>query len=303
VNPTPPTRPGFWHIWWLASRPRTLPAAAAPVIAGSALAYYAGGFDLAAALAALLGALLIQIGTNFANDVFDYRKGADTAERVGPTRATSAGWVTPGQMLVAMVVAFGLATLCGLYLTWIGGWPIVLIGLASIAAGIAYTGGPFPLGYNGLGDVFVFIFFGLVAVAGTYYVQAGAPTALVWWIAVGLGLLCVNIIVVNNLRDVETDRKAGKRTLAVRFGPVAARWQYVACQVGAFAAALGAWLSQAGPPWVMATWLAIPLALRWARVVQSEKGRALNPALAASGQIELVYALLVSLGLVLARIF
>lgn len=303
MNPTSPTRPGFWHIWWLASRPRTLPAAAAPVIAGSALAYYAGGFDLAAALAALLGALLIQIGTNFANDVFDYRKGADTAERVGPTRATSAGWVTPGQMLVAMVVAFGLATLCGLYLTWIGGWPIVLIGLASIAAGIAYTGGPFPLGYNGLGDVFVFIFFGLVAVAGTYYVQAGAPTALVWWIAVGLGLLCVNIIVVNNLRDVETDRKAGKRTLAVRFGPAAARWQYVACQVGAFAAALGAWLSQAGPPWVMATWLAIPLALRWARVVQSEKGRALNPALAASGQIELVYALLVSLGLVLARIF
>ena len=294
-------RPSFWRIWWLASRPRTLPAAAAPVIAGSALAYYANSFQIGPALAALVGALFIQIGTNFANDVFDFKKGADTAERIGPTRATSAGWVTPTQMLLATVVAFGFATVCGLYLTWVGGWPIVVIGLASIAAGLAYTGGPFPLGYNGLGDVFVFIFFGLVAVGGTYYVQAGPPTPLVWWVAVGLGLLCVNIIVVNNLRDVETDRKAGKRTLAVRLGPTAARWQYAACQVGAFAAATGAWLTQAGPAWLLVTLAAVPLAVRWARVVWRENGRALNPALAASGQIELIYALLASAGLIVAR--
>ncbi len=271
------------------------------MLAGSALAYQAGSFQLGPALAALAGALLIQIGTNFANDVFDFKKGADTAERVGPTRATSAGWVTAGQMLTATIVAFGLATLCGLYLTWVGGWPIVLIGLASIAAGVAYTGGPFPLGYNGLGDVFVFIFFGLVAVGGSYYVQAGAPTPLVWWLAIGLGLLCVNIIVVNNLRDVDTDRKAGKRTLAVRLGPTAARWQYVLCQAGAFVAALGAWVTGAGPVWVLLTLLALPLAIRWARVVWRENGRALNPALAASGQIELVYAVLASVGLILGR--
>ncbi len=300
-NPTP--RPTFWRIWWLASRPRTLPAAAAPVIAGSALAFFAGSFQLLPALAALLGALLIQIGTNFANDVFDFKKGADTAERVGPTRATSSGWVTPGQMLTATIVAFGLATVCGVYLTWVGGWPIVIIGLASIAAGVAYTGGPFPLGYNGLGDVFVFIFFGLVAVAGTFFVQAGSPTPLVWWIAVGLGLLCVNIIVVNNLRDVETDRKAGKRTLAVRYGVTASRWQYTLCQVGAFAAVAGAWLTGAGPLGVLLGLVAVPLATRWSRVVWSTSGRALNPALAASGQIELVYALLVSVGLVFARVW
>jgi len=270
------------------------------VIAGSALAFADGRFQAGPALAALVGALLIQIATNFANDVFDYKKGADTAERVGPTRATSAGWVTSGQMWTATLLTFGLAVMCGLYLTWVGGWPIVAIGLASIAAGLAYTGGPFPLGYNGLGDLFVFIFFGLVAVGGTYYVQAGEPTALVWWLAVGLGLLCVNIIVVNNLRDIETDRKAGKRTLAVRFGAAAARWQYVLCQAGAFLAMLGAWVTGVGSPWILLTWALLPLSIRWARFVWREDGRALNPALAASGQIELFYALLASLGLVIA---
>jgi len=197
-------------------------------------------------------------------------------------------------------VTFGLAVVCGLYLTWVGGWLIVVIGLASIAAGLAYTGGPYPLGYNGLGDVFVFVFFGLVAVAGTYYVQAGAPTALVWWLAVGLGLLCVNIIVVNNLRDIDTDRKAGKRTLAVRLGPTAARWQYALCQAGAFLSTLVAWVSGAGSPWVLLTWALLPLAIRWARYVWRSDGRALSPALAASGQLELFYALLASIGLVVS---
>ena len=214
-------------VWVLASRPRTLPAAVAPVVVGMALANAHGLLARGPVLAAMLGACFIQIGTNFANDYFDFKSGADTAERMGPLRVTQAGLVTPAQIKAATAIAFGLAMLCGLYLTWVGGWPIVVIGLLSILSGIAYTGGPFPLGYNGLGDLFVFIFFGLVAVGGTYYVQALGYNPMALAVAVPVGLLSTAIIVVNNLRDVDTDVVAGKRTLAVMFGKGFAKAEYV----------------------------------------------------------------------------
>ena len=224
VNAAKP--PTFFQIWLSATRPRTLPAALAPVLVGTALAAHAGRADFGAAALCLLFAALIQIGTNFANDYFDYMKGADTESRVGPLRAVAAGWVRPEGMRRAMIGVFAAAFLAGLGLIAWGGPGLILIGVASIVCGVAYTGGPWPLGYNGLGDVFVFIFFGLVAVGATYFVQAGALTADVWLAAVPVGLLAANILVVNNYRDAPTDAVAGKRTLVVRFGLRCARAQF-----------------------------------------------------------------------------
>lgn len=297
------TPPSFWHIWLSAARPRTLPAAAAPVLVGMAVAAYEGFFNLGPALAALVGALLIQIGTNFANDVFDFQKGADTSDRLGPTRATQAGWVTPQHMLAATALTFGLAVLVGVYLVWVGGWPIVVIGVLSIVCGLAYTGGPFPLGYNGLGDLFVFIFFGLVAVMGTYYVQAGVVSALAVWAAIPIGLLATAIIVVNNLRDVDTDRKAGKRTLAVRFGVDWVRAEYRLLLVTAYMAPVAAWLSGQAPAGALLAWLSLPLAVRLIRAVYTQTGKALNPVLGGTGQLELVYAGLYALGLLVSGLW
>jgi 1,4-dihydroxy-2-naphthoate polyprenyltransferase len=216
---------GRWQIWLAAARPRTLPAAVAPVLVGSALAAQAGQFDARAAAICLVFALLIQIGTNFANDYYDFRKGADTAQRVGPRRAVAAGLVTPETMKRAMQAVFAAAFAIGLSLIAWGGWWLLLVGVACVACGIAYTGGPYPLGYHGLGDLFVFVFFGLVAVGATYFVQAGTVTVPVLIAAVAIGALATNILVVNNYRDVATDRAAGKRTLVVRFG-----WQFARAQ-------------------------------------------------------------------------
>lgn len=285
----------------MAARPRTLPAAAAPVIAGAGLAYFDGVFQAGPALAALAGALLLQIGANFANDVFDFQKGADTQARVGPVRVTAAGLLTPRQVLGGMWLTFALAALVGLYLAWVGGWPIIGIGLASIVAAILYTGGPFPFGYYGLGDVFVFIFFGLAAVAGTYYVQAGAVSALAWWTAAPLGFLVTAIIVVNNLRDVDTDRAAGKRTLAVRLGPAGARWEYLLLVAGAYLIPLGLWLTGAAPLGVLLVLISAPRAAQWVRYVFATAGRPLNAALGGTGQLALFYALLYAAGLLVSR--
>jgi 1,4-dihydroxy-2-naphthoate polyprenyltransferase len=212
------TAQASWKIWLAAARPRTLAAAVAPVIVGSALAWRAGGFVPAAAAICLAFALLVQIGANYANDYYDFMHGADTGERVGPLRVVAAGLVTPAAMRRAMGLSFGLAFALGLVLVVWGGWWLVAVGVASIVSAVAYTGGPFPLGYHGLGDLFVFIFFGLVAVGMTYYVQAGGFSFVVLQAAVAIGLLTANILLVNNYRDVDTDRKAGKRTLVVRFG-------------------------------------------------------------------------------------
>ncbi|HYP87896.1 MAG TPA: 1,4-dihydroxy-2-naphthoate polyprenyltransferase, partial [Polyangiaceae bacterium] len=219
-------RPSPLGSWVLAARPKTLSAASVPVLVGSACAFALESFRWGPALAALGGALLLQIGANFANDVYDYEKGADTAERLGPTRAVQAGLISPAAMKQGMYAVFALSLLIGAYLTWVAGPVILAIGLVSIASAIAYTGGPYPLGYNGLGDVFVFFFFGLVAVCGTVFVQGGQVPALALWCSLPVGALATAILVVNNLRDCEQDAQVGKRTLAVRWGRRAVIFEY-----------------------------------------------------------------------------
>ncbi|MGI8689584.1 MAG: 1,4-dihydroxy-2-naphthoate polyprenyltransferase [Thermomicrobiales bacterium] len=286
--------------WMLAARVRTLPAAAAPVVVGTGAAIGTGQFRFFPALAALIGALLLQIGANFANDLFDFLRGADTAERVGPLRVTQAGLLTPRQVRAGMCVVFGAAALIGVSLIVAGGWPVVLIGLTAIFAAIAYTGGPFPLGYHGLGELFVFLFFGLAAVGGTYEVQARAVHAVAWWAALPMGLLAVAIIVVNNLRDIATDRAAGKRTLAVRFGERGTQAEYIALLVIAYLIPFLMWVTGVVvSAWVVLTLLSLPLAPSLVCSLRRERGRALNGVLAGTARLELVYGLLFALGLAL----
>jgi len=286
------------RAWLIAARPATLTAAAAPVAVGTACAHAAGGIHWPAALAALIGAFWIQIGTNFANDVFDAEKGADGPQRLGPTRAVAAGLLTAAQMRRGMIVAFALATACGGYLTAIAGWPVVAIGVASVLAGIAYTGGPWPLGYHGLGDVFVMAFFGFVAVCGTAFVQRGAVPALAWWLSVPVGALATAVLVVNNLRDRTTDVHAGKRTLAVRFGRSGAITEYtllivLAYGVPALLVADGASL------WLLVTLATLPIAHRLLLRVASNDGAALNPLLGATARLLLLHSLLLTAGVII----
>lgn len=284
--------------WLLASRPATLPAALVPVAVGTACAHAAGGLRWTPALAALLGAVFIQIGTNFANDVFDAEKGADTEERLGPTRAVAAGLISARSMRIAMVIAFGLATLAGVFLVSVAGWPILAIGVASILSGIAYTGGPYPLGYHGLGDLFVFVFFGFVAVCGTAYVQLGDVPLLAIAASIPVGALATAILVVNNVRDRHTDVKAGKRTLAVRFGKRAAIIQYALLMAASYAVPLTLWRTGRGP-FVLLPLLTLPFAFILLAQLARREGRPLNPTLAATGQLLLAYGLLLTLGLAL----
>lgn len=288
-----------WNTWGLAIRLRTLPAAAAGVVIGSALAWRDGFFRLDAALACLFTALLLQIGSNLANDVFDYERGTDTPERLGPVRVTQAGLLTPSQVKFGMYLAFALAALLGVYLAWLGGWPILIVGLAAIISAIAYTGGPFPLGYYGLGDLFVFIFFGLASVAGTYYVQAKSFSAAAWWMAIPPGLIITAILVVNNLRDLENDRRAGKHTLAVILGEGASKREYSICVVVAYLVIPVVVLLGLIPWTSLLTWLSLPLAIKTARIVFTQKGRPLNGALAGTGQLALLFSLLFWVGLFL----
>lgn len=295
----PENSPTSIQIWLLASRPKTLPAAAAPVIVGSALAFTDVSFRPAPALACLLAALLLQIGSNLANDVFDYEKGADQGERFGPTRVTQAGMLTPGEVKRGMLVIFGLTAILGLYLTFVGGWPILALGVAAILSAIAYTGGPYPLGYHGLGDLFVFIFFGLAAVAGTYYVQVLTISTPVWGMSVAMGLLTVAILVVNNLRDIESDRESNKRTLAVRFGEKGTRLEYILCLIGAYIIPVIFWMIGILPLFSLLVLITIPTAMRLVRTVFTDTGRMLNKTLAATGRLELVFALSFATGLII----
>ncbi len=287
------------QIWILAARPKTLPAAAAPVIVGVGTALAEGVFRAGPATAALLGALLIQIGTNFANDYFDFLKGADNEARLGPTRVTQAGLLAAREVAAGMWIAFGLASLAGLYLIIQAGWPVLLIGLASILAGIAYTGGPFPFGYHGLGDFFVFVFFGPVAVVGTYFVQSGAASPAAVWSSLPIGSLATGILVVNNLRDIETDAIAGKHTLAVRLGRSGTRLEYLLLGVISYLVPLGMWLAGLAPALVLLSWLTLPLFYSLLRKVNQEEGRALNAALAGTSRLELLFAILFTAGLLL----
>lgn len=293
--------PGPLGTWLLAIRPKTLPAAASSVIIGTALAWYDGGFVLGPALAALVIALLLQIGSNLANDVYDDERGADTADRLGPTRVSHTGMLSRRQVKIGMKAVLGLAFVLGLYLTWVRGPMVLVIGVAAIVAAVAYTGGPYPLGYHGLGEVFVFLFFGLTAVVGTYWVQTGTTTPLVWLMAIPPGLIITAIIVVNNLRDIEQDRVAGKRTVTVRVGVSATKIEYTACMLGAYVVVAGAVAAGALPVTTLAVALSAPLASRAVRLVYTQTGRPLNGALAITGQTALVFSVLFALGLVLAR--
>jgi 1,4-dihydroxy-2-naphthoate polyprenyltransferase len=285
------------RTWLLAARPKTLTAALAPVAVGTGLAFGAGAGRWPLALAALLGALLIQVGTNLTNDYYDFRKGADTVERLGPVRVTQAGLVAPQTVLAAAALCFGAAAGVGLFLVAAGGWPVVAIGLLSILAGWAYTGGPAPLGYLGLGEVFVLLFFGFVAVGGTVWVQALSLPSASWLSALSVGCTGTLLIVVNNLRDMDTDRRAGKRTLAARFGTRFARAEYVCLLAVAFLAPVAAWaLGQTGAPALLSL-AAAPLAVPPLRLVLGERGAVLNHALAGSARLQLVHGLLLAVGL------
>jgi 1,4-dihydroxy-2-naphthoate octaprenyltransferase len=284
------------RAWLLAARPKTLTAAVVPVVVGTGLALGQGVAALWPALTALAGALLIQIGTNLTNDYYDFRKGADTAERVGPVRVTQSGLIAPGTVLAAAAGCFALAVVVGMYLVFRGGWPFVVIGLLSVLAGWAYTGGPYPLGYHGLGDVFVLVFFGLVAVPGTFYAQAGHLSPAVWPAAVAVGALGTMILIVNNLRDADTDARAGKRTLVVRFGRRFGRIEYLALlAVALVAPVLLVALGWARWPVLLAL-LAVPLARGPVRSVLTETGPALNRTLAATARLQAVYGLLLTAG-------
>jgi 1,4-dihydroxy-2-naphthoate octaprenyltransferase len=291
-------RPPPWRVWLSACRPRTLPAAVAPVLVGTTLAWSDGAWVPPAAAACLAFALLIQVGTNFANDYYDYVKGADTAERIGPRRAVASGWVSARTMKLAMLAVFAAAFLVGLSLLPYGGWPLLVIGVSSILCGIAYTGGPYPLGYNGLGDVFVFVFFGLVAVGATYFVQAGEVGAAALAAGTALGALAANILVVNNYRDVETDTKAGKRTLVVRFGRGFARGQFAGSLAVAFLAPFFLWLGEDYAPWVLLPVLLVPVGLAQSRRLATAGSAAeLIRLLGDTGKLLAAYALLLSIGI------
>jgi 1,4-dihydroxy-2-naphthoate octaprenyltransferase len=287
--------------WLLAARPKTLPAAVAPVMVGTSLAIAGGKFDPLPALAALAGALLLQIGVNLANDYFDYRRGIDGAGRKGPLRVTQAGLISPEGVRMGMIAVFSAAAAVGLYLVAVGGWPILAVGAASILAALAYSGGPWPLASHGLGDLFVFLFFGLAAVGGTYYVQAGEITPLALAVAVPPGLLITAILVVNNVRDIDTDGRTGKRTLAVRLGPRGSLAEYLLLLGGAYLTASVLWVSGSTGPWVLLTALSLPMATPLLGTLRDrhDDGPAMNEALAGTARLTFLFCFLFSIGLII----
>ena len=285
--------------WWLAARPKTLAAGLAPVFVGTAIAHLHGGIAWMPAIACMLGSLLIQVATNLANDYFDHKKGADTDARLGPARAVQQGWITPKAMLNATIFVLLMAFAIGLYLISVGGWPIAAIGIASLICAIAYTGGPMPLAYVGLGDVFVLAFFGLAAVVGTTWVQTLSAPPAAWIAGLSVGLLATAILVVNNLRDRITDAQANKRTLAVRFGAKAARWEHTLTICIAYVAVAFGVLNELVPTSWLLVMLSLPIAFIEIRAVWKKDGTDLNPHLGGAARLEMVFALLVCIGCVL----
>lgn len=287
-------------IWLRASRPQTLAAALIPVMVGVSITYSDGYFRWDISLIVLLCAFLIQIGTNFANDYYDFMKGADTAERIGFVRATSAGLVTPNAMLRATIFTMFFAFIAGLYLVWVGGWVVLLIGLLSILFGILYTGGPYPLGYNGLGDLFVFIFFGIVAVMGTYYVHALQWSPFSFWASLPVGALAVNILVVNNLRDVGQDILSGKRTLGVLLGEKALKWEYSLLLLLAYVIPLLILVMIESKLWILLPLLSLPMSIPLLNQIWNhEDKKSLNRTLERTAQFMVLYGVLFSIGIML----
>jgi 1,4-dihydroxy-2-naphthoate polyprenyltransferase len=288
-----------WETWVLASRPKTLLASAVPVIIGSSIAVFDNEFKPIAAFFALICSALIQIGTNFVNDLYDFLHGTDKKDRVGPTRVLAAGLVTPNEMKIAITIIFGLSFLLGLYLVYVGGWIILLIGILSIMAGIAYTAGPLPLAYNGLGDIFVFIFFGFVGTVGTYYVQALQLTPLVFWVSVPVGALITNVLVVNNYRDIDEDKLNGKHTLAVKWGEKFTRLQYVVFTVISYAILLVVYFTYKQELIIFLPVLSLPLAIKLIKMIYTLEGKELNKTLELTAKLSAIYGILFALGILL----
>lgn len=291
----------FIQIWWLAIRPKTLPVSMAGVVTGTAIALMEGHFSFWPTLAALGVGVLLQIASNLANDVFDFEHGTDTDERVGPMRVTQASLLTPSQVKTGLIIVILLAIFLGLALAFHAGWPVIIIGIAAIACAILYTGGPFPLGYHGFGDLLVFIFFGLAAVTGTNFVQSRIFSPAALWMSVPIGLLVVNLLVVNNLRDIQTDKKAGKITLAVRLGEKATRINYIAWMGIAYGIIPTLAFFHVIPWITMLTWLSIPSSWKVTRIVMNSRGRDLNPALAGTSRLALFFAILFMASILLTR--
>lgn len=286
----------------MAARIRTLPASVAPVLVGTALAGYSHKFHAVRFVAALIGAIFIQVGTNLHNDYSDARRGADTEDRLGPVRVTAGGLVPPRQVLIATYISYGVAVLAGCYLIAVAGWQLLLVGAASILAGILYTGGPRPYGYEGLGELFVFLFFGIVAVAGSYFVQVKHLEWEAFTLAVPVGLLAAAILVVNNLRDIDTDKRAGKRTLAVRLGRERTRGLYGASVYVSYVLTPIPWLFGPLRAWLLLPWLTLPVAAPLVRLVRNHTdGPSLNQALAQTGMLQLAFCMLLAAGLLLSR--
>ncbi len=295
------------HMWLMAARLRTLPAAVAPVLVGTSIAVTRDVFRPGAFIAALLGSILIQVGTNLSNDYSDARRGADTEDRLGPMRVTAGGLVPPKTVLLWTYLTFGAAALCGVYLVIVAGWPLLVLGILSILAGVLYTGGPRPYGYEGLGEIFVFLFFGVVAVSGSAFAQLESWPWQSFALAVPVGLLVTAILVVNNIRDMDTDRRAGKRTLAVRLGRRRARAEYTALMLGGFAVLIpiaaieiadsGSWSAL----WWLLPWLFIPLAMKLIGVVRTRvDGPTLNGALARTAGLQLGFCVLLTAGILIS---
>ena len=287
-------------VWLDAARPQTLGAALVPVMVGAALAWNDQLFRLDTTLVALFCAFAIQIGTNFANDYFDFKKGADTDERIGFQRATATGLISSKAMLTATILTMGIAFLAGLYLVLVGGWVILAIGLLSLLFGILYTGGPYPLGYNGLGDLFVFIFFGVVAVMGTYYVNALEWSAVSFWASIPVGFLAVNILVVNNLRDIEQDKKAGKNTLGVLFGENALKAEYLIMGILSYPVLFYFYTLEAFSLWIFLPLITFPLfIIILYHIFYHEDKSTLNRTLEHTAKFMVLFGTLFSVGIVL----
>lgn len=284
--------------WLLASRPKTLPAAMAPVFVGTALAYDAGGFRWMPAFICLAFALLIQVATNFANDYFDFKKGADTPERIGPTRAVAAGLIKPETMKRVTAITFAAAFVIGLGLIPFGGWWLLAVGVASVICGYSYTAGPYPLAYVGLGDVFVMVFFGVVAVCCSYYVQTGDINLEVLLASTAIGGLSTNLLVINNLRDIDTDKVANKRTLAVRLGREFSIWEYRFFVVWAFVASV--WMAfELQNSWVQLSLLTVPPGLMLSLNVAKAKSAAeFNGLLTKTALLLILFSVTLCIGIV-----
>ncbi|GJQ62550.1 MAG: 1,4-dihydroxy-2-naphthoate polyprenyltransferase [Melioribacteraceae bacterium] len=288
-----------FESWILASRPKTLLAAAVPVVIGTSIAVREDQHNLLAAVVALLCSVLIQIGTNFVNDLYDHLAGSDTEERVGPLRALASGLISVPEMKYGILFTFGIAFLSGLYLVYMTSWITLVIGIVSILAGYAYTAGPYPLAYNGLGDIFVFVFFGFVGTVGTYYVQAGDVSALSFWASVPVGALVTNILVVNNYRDIEQDQVAGKRTLAVKFGKGFTRIQYLLFMIVSYLVPFVVYFTYYSSIIVFLPLLSLPLAIRLIRMIYTLKGTELNKTLELTAKLSLIYGILFSFGVLI----